>query len=265
MKKFFSFLLIFFLSASFAIARDENLGMRGPLNFLQSIILEKIISVRIKNFVGGKNSVNIESYGAKALRNGIFKSAEFVGKDLNVDGIHITSVRAKTLTENNRIDISDKKKLKLLTDIQAEYKAELANSDLKTLLMSDEYTKRVNKINSKMAPFARLYDTDIYCENNRLYFKLALLSDLIFGGKIFINCSTDIYSNGYKTELRDVRFSKRLKMDISDSLIRFVNDLNPINIVIKELDSAKINVSADTINIVNDKIEISGIINIYKD
>jgi len=92
-----------------------------------------------------------------------------------------------------------------------------------------------------------------------------LLSDLIFGGKIFINCSTDIYSNGYKTELRDVRFSKRLKMDISDSLIRFVNDLNPINIVIKELDSAKINVSADTINIVNDKIEISGIINIYKD
>ena len=153
----------------------------------------------------------------------------------------------------------------MLTDIQAEYKAELTNSDLKTLLMSEEYTKRVNKINAKIAPFARLYDADIYCEQDRLYFKLSLLSDLIFGGKIVINCSTDIYSNGYKTELRDVRFSKRLKMDISDSLIRFVNDLNPINIVIKELDSAKINVSADEINIVNDKIEISGIIKIYKD
>lgn len=265
MKKFFTTILILFFASNLVFAREENLGFRGPLNFIQCKVLEKIISMQIRKVVNGKIDTNVKSYGAKALRNGIFKSAEFEAKDLNVDGVHITRVYAKTITENNRIDISDKQNPKLLTDILAEYKAEVTNSDLKTLLLSEEYVKRVAKINAKIAPLARIYDTDIYCENNRLYFKLMVLSDLVFGGKITISGSTDIYSNGYKTELRDIKFNKRLKMNISDNLIRFINDLNPVNIVIKELGDAKIYVTAEEINIINDKIEISGIIKIYKD
>ena len=121
------------------------MGFRGPLNFFQSKILEKIISVQVEKVVGGNIKTKISSYGAKALRNGIFKSAFIEGKNLSFDGINISGFEAETTTENNRLDISDKSNPKLLTDIQADFKTVVSNEDLKTVITAPICQNEIKK------------------------------------------------------------------------------------------------------------------------
>ncbi len=264
MKKFLLFILIVVFSSNIVFASDENLGFRGPLNYIQCKVLEYVISREVKEFTGGYIKVKVDSYGAKALRNGIFKSVALEGRNLNIDGMNISKFSADTITENNRLDVSDYNNLRLITDILAEYTAELTNEDINTIINSKEYKNEIALINKKLSPFLRIYNTSIYSENNRLHIKLWLASDII-GSTFTVSMSTDIYSDGYKAGLNDIKFSKKVKIGISDSVLTVVETLNPINFVIKELDDAKISTSVKSINIVDDKIQISGIIKIYKD
>ena len=264
MKKLLSLIFVIFIFANVSFAYDEDLGFRGPLNFIQCQVLEYVFAREIHKTIGGNVNIKLTSYGAKALRNGIFKDAVLDGKNLNIDGISISRLHAKTLTENNRLDISDLQHIKLITDILAEYYAELTNEDINTILKSEEYQAEINKINTKLSPFLKIYNTNIYSENNMLYIKLWVTSDLL-GTSFVIKVSTDIYSEGYKTGLNNIQFSKKLKLGISDKLLEFLDKLNPVNFVIKVLENAKISTNVKSINIIDDKIQISGIIKLYKD
>ncbi len=264
MKKFFIIILLFVFSNNIVFAGDENLGFRGPLNFAQCKILEHVVSCEIHKIMGGRARVRFVSYGAKALRRGIFKSAAMKGKDFNLDGINISKINIETITENNRLDVSDLNNVKLITDILAKYTAEITNDDIKTIIASRPYQNEIARINKRLAPFIRIYNSDVYCRNNRLFIKLFLASDLI-GSKFTVSISTDIYSDGYKTGFDDIKLNKKLQMGLSDKIIEFIDALNPVNFVVKELDDAKISTTVRSINIVDDKIQISGIIKIYKD
>ena len=264
MKKFISILLLFVLGSNTVFARDENLGFRGPLNFAQCKMLEHVVTCEIQKFMGGRAKVRFVSYGAKALRRGIFKSARMKGKDFNLDGINISRINIETITENNRLDINDLNNVKLITDILAKYTAEIDNDDIKTIIASKVYQNEISRINKKLAPFLRINNSDIYCKNNRLFIKLYFTSDLI-GTSFAVSVSTDIYSDGYKTGFNDIKLSKKIQMGLSDKIIEFIDVLNPVNFVVRELDDAKISTTVKSINIVDDKIQISGIIKIYKD
>ena len=262
MKKILLLLFMLFFGLQ-TFAKEENLGFRGPLNFFQSKVLEHIISSQIKNTVGGNIKTKINSYGAKALRNGIFKSAKTEGKNLAFEGISITSFTATTITENNRLDIGDTSNPKLLTDIQAEYIATLSNEDIKTIITAPICQKEILKFNKKLAPFAQIYDIDIFCKTNRLHFRINLLSEL-FGTNFSVSGSTDVYSDGNIAELRDIEFSKKIKLGLSEKAILLLNNLNPINLVIKELDDAHLDINVNKIKIIDDKIQIFGIIKLYR-
>ena len=75
MKKLFVFIFFVLFSILPVFADSKEFGFRGPLNYFQSKVLEKIISTEVKKVVGGNITTDIRSYGAKALRNGIFKFA----------------------------------------------------------------------------------------------------------------------------------------------------------------------------------------------
>ena len=263
MKKIVLLFFLVLFMANFAFARDEDFGFKGPLNYFQSKILERVISTQVQKVVGGKVQTQVSSYGAKALRQGVFKSAKISGEDLQFDGLTLSGFVAETVTENNRIDISDKKSPKLLTDVRGEYKATLTNDDIQKVLNSSVCRKEISKINKKLAPFAEISDVEMFCQTNRLHLKLNMVSGL-FGTSFAVSASTGIYSDAGWAELQDVKFSKKMKLGLSDSVIAVLNDLNPINLVIKELDNAKLDISVNEIKIVDDKIEIFGIINVYR-
>ncbi len=264
MKKLLIILLFICLSTNLTYARDEDLGFRGPLNYIQSKILEHVLSIEVQKITSGDIRIQIVSYGAKALRNGIFKSVIMEGKNLNFDGMSISKIYAQTITENNRLDIRNIEHIKILTHILAEYSLELNNDDIKTILASEAYKAEISKINNKMSPIFRISNVDIYCEYNRLFIKLLVKSDLI-GASFNVRISTDIYSDGYKTGLYNIKFNKKLKMGLSDDILYIIDRLNPVNYVVKDLGNANVKVSIKQVNIVDDKIQISGIIKVYKD
>lgn len=263
MKKFLILGFLFLLITSPVDASPRELGLRGPLNFFQSKVLENIISKEVKRVVGGKINTDISSYGAKALRNGIFKSAQINGKNLEFEGIHIDSVEIHTTTENNKIDITDKSNPKLLTDIYGEYTAQITNENLTTILASPIFNKEIGKLNQKLAPFVAINQLNVFCESGQLRFKINLISDLL-GSEIPISGSTKIYASNGVTEFEDIKLNKKIKLWFTDKVISLVNSLNPLNIVIKELDNACLNISVSNIKIIDDKIEIFGMIKVYR-
>ena len=260
MRKFLLLLFVLFFGLN-VFATDENMGFRGPLNFFQSKILEKIISVQVEKVVGGNIKTKITSYGAKALRNGIFKSAFIEGKNLSFDGINISGFVAETTTENNRLDISDKSNPKLLTDIQADFKTVMSNEDLKTIITAPICQNEIKKLNKNLAPLVRVNTLNVWADKGRLKFRVNLSSGL-FGSEFSISGSTSVFSDGNKIVIKDMEISK--KTQFANNILSLLNSLNPINLVIKQLDNANIDILVNNINIIDDKIEIFGIIKIYR-
>ena len=79
------------------------------LNFTKTKITEAVMKKSInKSVKGGKLNVDIDSYSAKDLSNGIFKSLKITGKDVSIDDIYITSVELKSLCEFNYIEYDKK-------------------------------------------------------------------------------------------------------------------------------------------------------------
>ena len=75
------------------------------LNFTRTKITEAVMKKSInKSVKGGKLNVDIDSYSAKDLSNGIFKSLNITGKNVSIDDIYITSVELRFLF--NSFDIS---------------------------------------------------------------------------------------------------------------------------------------------------------------
>ena len=266
MKKFCLILFILLMVPNIVFAKtEENLGFRGPLNYIQSKLLEHVLSVEIEKITSGDMKIIINSYGAKALRSGIVKSVVADGRNLNIDGMSISKIHMATITENNRLDVSNLKHIKILTDILAEYSIELTNDDIKTILESKEYKREIAKINSKMSPIFRIQGVDIYCQFDRLFIKLLIKSDMLGGMMFNVRISTNIYSDGYRSGLYDIKFNKKLKMGLSDDILYIIDKLNPVNFVIKDLDHAKVNTAIKKVYVVDDKIQIFGTIKVYKD
>ncbi len=264
MKKVFSILIILFLFTGVVSAGNNDLGVQGPFNFIQTRILEYTLARVIRKNVGGRIKIKLTSYGTKALINGVFKSAVFEGKNINIDGISISRVYVETVTENNRIDLSDLSNIRLISDITARYTAEITNEDINIILSSEKYKTELNRVNKKLAPFLRIHSTNIYSQNNRLHVKLFIVSDLT-GISFTVSFSTGISPQENKTGFNDIKLNRLVNTGVWRKIIKYMDILNPINFVIKELDDAKISAIVKSVNIIDDKIQISGIIKLYKD
>lgn len=261
MKKFVLILVSLFLMTNTVIA-SENYGFRGPLNFIQCKILEKTISSQIEKRFKATVDTKIKSYGAKALRNGIFKSAIVQLNGVEVDGISVSEVNVETTSVENRLDITDIKDIKLLSNIDANFWATLSNEDLKNILASKIYQKEIAKINAQIAPFASVKIADVYCEGEQLFIKLQANS---FGVKLNTIVSSQVVSENGIVVLKDIKLSKHSNNVLLGSIMGDLGGVNPINTAIKGLGNPNLSIKISSINIVNDKIKISGIIRIYKD
>ena len=259
MKKTFLTLLISLLISNSVYANNDY-GFRGPLNFIQVKLLEKTISTQVKKEFKGSVNTKINSYGAKALRNGVFKSAELELNNCLIEGISISRIQLKTTSIENKLDISDLKNIKLLSNIDAEFYTTLSNEDLKSILASSFYKKEIAKINTEISPLASINIGDIYCRDDRLFIKMEANT---IGIKMNTTCSSKINVEGNNILLKDIKFNKKNNSILSTNIKKDLEGLNPIKTTIEALDNSNFDIKPTSINIINDKIEISGIIKIY--
>ena len=99
------------------------------LNYAKSKISEAVLEKSInKNVKGNKLNVTINSYSAKDLSNGIFKSANVSGKNLSIDGIYLSYVELQTLCEFNYIEYDKKGNLKFKEDFPMSFNIQMQES-----------------------------------------------------------------------------------------------------------------------------------------
>ncbi len=261
MKKLFIVILSLFLTINMARAEAEY-GFKGPLNFIQCKILEKTIASQLENKYNGNADIKIKSYGAKALRNGIFKSANLKLDNIIIKEIPISYIELETISTENKLDITNVKNINLISTIDAQFTALLSNENLKQILNSNIYQNEIAKINSQLAPYITIDIKDIYCENGRLFIKLQANS---FGIKMATTTSSEVVTENGEIILKDIKLGKIAKNIFSTSIYTSLEGLNPFKTTIKALGNSNLNIKPSAINIVNDKIKISGMIKIYKD
>ena len=119
------------------------------LNFARTQISESVLKKAIlKTVQGDKNlKVDIDSYSAKDLNNGIFKSLTMSGKNVNIDGVYLSSVELKSLCEFNYIQYDKKGNLTFKEDFPMSFEIQMTSDDINNTMKSEKYTKIINDCN----------------------------------------------------------------------------------------------------------------------
>ena len=234
------------------------------LNYTKSKISEAVLEKSInKNVKGNKLNVTINSYSAKDLSNGIFKSANVSGKNLSIDGIYLSSIELQTLCEFNYIEYNTKGNLKFKEDFPMSFDIQMSNDDLNKTMQSEKYKNVINNFNKKSFAGIKVSSTEASIRGNKFYYtigisipfmkvqKLALSADLsVKDGQINFE-NTRLTSNSFNFDLRKV-----------NSIMQY---LNPLDFSVNILDNKNARIFIRNVAIKNNVINAEGVVIVPKD
>ncbi len=234
------------------------------LNFTRSKISEAVIEKSInKSIKGGKLNVLLDSYSAKDLSNGIFKSIKISGKNISVDGIYLSSLELESLCEFNYIEYDKKGNLSFKEDFPMSFKIQMSNDDVNNTMQSEKYKKVINDLNKLGVGGIKVSSTKASIRGNKFYYsfmfsvpfikerKVELTADLkVKDGKIDFQ-NTRLVSNSFKLDLKKLDF--------------LLDYLNPLDFSVNLFDNKNAKVYIKNIAIKNNIIHSDGVIIIPKD
>lgn len=234
------------------------------LNFTRTKITEAVIKKTINNSVkGGKLNVNIDSYSAKDLANGIFKSLTISGKNISIDNIYISSLELKSLCDFNYIEYDRKGNLTFKEDFPMSFEMQISADDINNSMQSEKYKKIINNVNKLGFGGIKVSSTEASIRGNKFYYsfnisipfmkdrKIELTADLnVKDGQIDFE-NTRLSSNSFKLDLKKIDF-----------LMQY---LNPLDFSVNIFDNKNAKVYIRNIAIKNNIITTDGVIIIPKD
>jgi len=234
------------------------------LNFTRSKISESVLEKSINKCVkGGKLNVLLGSYSAKDLANGIFKSLKISGKNVNIDGIYLSSVELASLCEFNYVDYDKKGNLNFKEDFPMSFEVQMSNDDINNTMQSERYRNIITAVNKKGLGGIRVSSTEASIRGNKFYYafvisipfmkdrKVELTADLnVKDGKVDFQ-NTRLVSNSFKFDLKKVDF--------------LMNYLNPLDFSVNLFDNKDAKIYVRDITIKNNIIIADGTVIIPKD
>ncbi len=234
------------------------------LNFTKSVAAEAIIKKSISKTVkGDKLDVSLDSFSAKDLDNGIFKSLAITGKNINVSGIYLSSLELKTLCDFNYVEYDKKGNLTFKEDLPMSFNVSISADDINKTMKSDRYQKIINDVNKLGFGGIKVSSTEASVRGNKFYYtiilnipfikeqKLELTSDFkVKDGKIDFE-NTRLVSNSHKFDLKKIDF-----------LMKY---LNPLDFSVNIFDNKDAKIYIKNIAIKNNIIVTDGIVIIPKD
>ena len=234
------------------------------LNFTRTKITQAVMKKAInKSVKEGALKVDIDSYSAKDLANGIFKSLTISGKDVSVDDIHFSYLEFKSLCDFNYVEYDKKGNLVFKEDFPMSFEMQMSNDDINKSMQSEHYKKIINDVNKLGFGGIKVSSTEASIRGNRFYYsfnvsipfmkdkKIELSADLkVKDGEIDFE-NTKLSSNSFKLDLKKVDF-----------LMKY---LNPLDFSVNIFDNKDAKVYIKNISIKNNIIITDGIIIIPKD
>lgn len=235
--------------------------------FLSEKIGEKLVKKAIKkNITNGDIKVNLDAYSVRDLKAGRFKSLEINGKNVDIQGVYISSFNAKTLCNFNYIANDKRGNYIVKEDIPASFNAIITEEDLNKTMLSSDYKRMIDDINSIGGNFNifQITSTNIKLKNDKMYYVLKYSMPFVRKTKELVITANLKVENG-QIELANTSFlNNSMALDV-DKLSKLINYINPLDFSAKILENKDAKFNIETVNISNGKITIDGNMTILKD
>ncbi|AOR39080.1 hypothetical protein BHV42_07570 [Candidatus Melainabacteria bacterium MEL.A1] len=235
--------------------------------FLSEKIGEKLVKKAIKkNITSGDIKVNLDAYSVRDLKAGRFKSLEIDGKNVDIQGVYISSFNAKTLCNFNYIANDKRGNYIVKEDIPASFNATITEEDLNKTMLSSDYKRMIDDINSigGNLNIFQITSTNIKLKNDKMYYVLKYSMPFVRKTKELVITANLKVENG-QIELANTSFlNNSMALDV-DKLSKLINYINPLDFSAKILENKDAKFNIETVNISNGKITIDGNMTILKD
>ena len=235
--------------------------------FLSEKIGEKLVKKAIKkNITSGDIKVNLDAYSVRDLKAGRFKSLEINGKNVDIQGVYISSFNAKTVCNFNYIANDKRGNYIVKEDIPASFNATITEEDLNKTMLSSDYKRMIDDINSigGNLNIFQITSTNIKLKNDKMYYVLKYSMPFVRKTKELVITANLKVENG-QIELANTSFlNNSMALDV-DKLSKLINYINPLDFSAKILENKDAKFNIETVNISNGKITIDGNMTILKD
>ena len=235
--------------------------------FLSEKIGEKLVKKAIKkNITSGDIKVNLDAYSVRDLKAGRFKSLEINGKNIDIQGVYISSFNAKTLCNFNYIANDKRGNYIVKEDIPASFNAIITEEDLNKTMLSSDYKRMIDDINNIAGNLNifQITSTNIKLKNDKMYYVLKYSMPFVRKTKELVITANLKVENG-QIELANTSFlNNSMALDV-DKLSKLINYINPLDFSAKILENKDAKFNIETVNISNGKITIDGNMTILKD
>ena len=207
--------------------------------FLSEKIGEKLVKKAIKkNITSGDIKVNLDAYSVRDLKAGRFKSLEIDGKNVDIQGVYISSFNAKTLCNFNYIANDKKGNYIVKEDIPASFNAIITEEDLNKTMLSSDYKRMIDDINSigGNLNIFQITSTNIKLKNDKMYYVLKYSMPFVRKTKELVITANLKVENG-QIELANTSFlNNSMALDV-DKLSKLINYINPLDFSAKILEN----------------------------
>ena len=279
MKRFLLGLTAVFISINCAMAVDYACVpaydlSHGASRFMSTItgskfmgeqVAEAVMKKSIAKNMHGKMNVQVTSYSVKDLKKGIFKSFSLKGKNLELDGVHFSSLKMKTLCDFNYVALNNKKPV-FKEALPIAFDAVFSEEDINGTMASPAYKKiisDVNKFGGKIGLF-NIKSNEIKIRDNKFYYVFKVAIPLVKNVQNVVIASDLQVKDGEIDFVNTKLVNDSLTVDLK-KVDRVINYINPLAFSLDILENKKADLTVKNVMIKDDKVYSDGYVVIPKD
>lgn len=225
---------------------------------------EKVAETAIKKAINKKLKtdnldVDIVSFSAKDLKNGIFKSAHIKGENVILDKYKFASVDLKTLCDFNYVKYENKDVI-FKEDLPLSFNLKLSSDNLNSMIPAEKYQDIAKKLNKYCdhIPGFNITSTKLSLKSDKLVYTIGYKIPIIKKEQHF-DISTDLYVKDGKIKLKDYKLlSSLIKLDANKIMSVLPFD-NPLDFSTNIIDDKNAKINIEDIQIKDGILNIGGI------
>ena len=272
MKKFITLFIICLLALPILASQDkyskEYLQSNkhfSPINPFVELAVQHEIKSALKKETGGRYKVKFDGYTTSSMKQGIFKSLDITGKNINSNGIEIPYIRFKSLTDYNYIDYT-KNPMVFKSDMKFSYELHLDENSINTAINSKGYNQVMAAVNKLVYPILIVKDVRVKIEDNKLYVLMDynLPVARLRQDKTCI-MTADFYVENSKIKPRNIKIENYYVKIPLNKIASILNILNPLDFTLDLLESKNCKGSIENITIDDNIVIVDGRIFVKSD
>lgn len=245
--------------------RDQLISMRLGATLLSEKIAQFRIKEELKKITKQNFDVSVKSYSIQDLLRGKFKAITISGKNININGVYLTSLEMKTLCDFNYVQF-DNNPMEFRENMIIGFSTVISDRDLIKTMQSSGYLNKLNCVNVHGCgiTFFKLSGAGVDIENNKLHFKIRITSQLFLEKPLDIDMSTDLNAKNGRIVLTKIDLKNVVKgVDLS-RVANQLNSMNPLTFSLEVLQNKNTKMCINNVEIIGNKIRVNGNIFIPK-